>query len=252
MNQKQGENNAYQTVIEGDNYLGKLDDSVKDAMGVFKDYRSTTISYKKEYVKLILQDFYPKTVKNILDFGCGTGIYTKLLKEILPDTNIFGCDISKEGINLARQNVPDCTFDTIVDQADLSGKYGQVFDFVFINCVFHHIPHCEHVSWLQAIKSITKSNGIIIIFEMNPYHPLVKVLQKKNKLMEENAVLLKPKYCKDIVNSVFTNRRLAYTFLSPWRKKFFVGVEHACAKLPLGAQYYVTAINNDTEKNVTG
>jgi hypothetical protein len=82
---------------------------------------------------------------------------------------------------------------------------------------------------------------------MNPYHPLVPSLQKKNKIMEENAVLLKPKYCRGIIKNVFTNTVCLYTFLFPWRKNLFVKIERMCGKLPLGAQYYVVGINKTSQ-----
>ena len=46
------------------------------------------------------------------------------------------------------------------------------FDVVFSACVFHHIPHGEHLNWLQELHRITRPGGLIAIFEHNPLNPL--------------------------------------------------------------------------------
>jgi 2-polyprenyl-3-methyl-5-hydroxy-6-metoxy-1,4-benzoquinol methylase len=238
-------NNKRNEIIDGDNYADGLNDNVTRAMGLFGGYRSASILYKKEYVNAIISRFSFR-INTVLDFGCGTGLYTKLLKEIFPHADIYGCDVSGEAIKIAKNDVPGCRFDQIIDKSDLAGKYGRKFDLVFINCVLHHIPHDEHISWLRALKSTIRNGGVgIIIFEMNPYNPLVQIMQKKNKVMEEHAVLLKPGYCKAMMNEIFGNATGTYTFLFPWRKMIFKKIEHLCGRLPFGAQYYVASFNNN-------
>ncbi len=54
-----------------------------------------------------LIEFLPeeRQFKSILEIGCGTGLYTKMLVEKYPDARIYSLDISPEMVNRARQHV---------------------------------------------------------------------------------------------------------------------------------------------------
>ena len=42
-------------------------------------------------------------IGSVLDFGCGNGVTTQFLSELFPDARMTGCDISRAGIEMARQ-----------------------------------------------------------------------------------------------------------------------------------------------------
>jgi len=54
-----------------------------------------------------LIDFLPanRQFKSILEIGCGTGIYTKMLVDKFPGSRIYSLDISPEMVNRARQHI---------------------------------------------------------------------------------------------------------------------------------------------------
>ena len=56
-----------------------------------------------------LIEFLPeeREFKSILEVGCGTGLYTKLLVERFPEARIYSLDISSEMVNRARQHVKE-------------------------------------------------------------------------------------------------------------------------------------------------
>lgn len=70
-----------------------------------------------------------------LDFGCGNGVFSQLLKEILPDWNVYGCDISEVAVNNAMKRFPNCIFFSVDDDILLTKK----FDFVFTHHVLEHV-----------------------------------------------------------------------------------------------------------------
>jgi hypothetical protein len=83
-------------------------------------------------------------------------------------------------------------------------------------------------------------------------NPLAKSLVKRTKI-DENAIMLNPKYCKRLLLNKFYNIRigdketllkkdnikLKYTYFFPWRNNFFTSIEKFLFWLPLGAQYCV-------------
>lgn len=63
--------------------------------------------FKKNYYQCILNNIikfihkYKNGKINILDIGCGEGYYTSGIKKEFEDSNVYGFDISKDGINFA-------------------------------------------------------------------------------------------------------------------------------------------------------
>jgi trans-aconitate methyltransferase len=216
----------------------EMNDDVTKAMGILGSYRTVTIEYKKEY----LIKLFDKQPQCILDYGCGTGLYDSLLKKTFPDCEILGCDVSAECIKVARKNNPDFHYDVIRtgDTMEFCNLYqNKRINCIFVNCVLHHIPHTNHWDCLNALWSILKAPGKLVVFEMNPYNPLTQYVQYANRAMENKAVLLKPGYLKKMLNKVAGNNSvyLLYTFLTPWRHGVFLTLEHCLASLPFGVQY---------------
>jgi 2-polyprenyl-3-methyl-5-hydroxy-6-metoxy-1,4-benzoquinol methylase len=225
---------------EFDEMSENLDDLLKEGLGIFAKFRESMKEYKAEYLKYLL----PTEPKAILDFGCGSGLYTPYLKKYFPNTMIYGCDISSKSIEVAKGKYPEYQFSVISSVDDLV-QYKGIIDCVFINCVLHHMPPTEHEKWITGISNNMRKGASLIIFEMNMINPLVRNLGKKHQI-DKNATMLKSNYCKRIVEKCFNGGevKLCYSYFFPWRNKLFVGVEHKLGWLPLGAQYYVVAKKN--------
>jgi ubiquinone/menaquinone biosynthesis C-methylase UbiE len=235
-----------QTNAHFDKVGSSLDDNVRNALGIFAKYRNITITYKGEYLKRL----FPVPPTEILDFGCGIGLYEPHLKQVFPNAEVHGCDLSTVCVNVAKQNYTDCYFDAVRKPAELK-IYKDKIDCVFINCVLHHIPFAEHSVWIDALYDILKIGGTMVVFEMNLYNPLVQIAQKKGKEQESDAVLLPLSYSKKLIKKCFDKSedvvktrlggvKFGYTFLFPWRRKPFTSIEYALSRIPLGAQYYVS------------
>ena len=202
-------------------------------MGPLGRYRSASITYKKEHLDAVIKDG-----KSLLDFGCGSGLYTEYIKKWYPQLSVCGVDVSEAFIDMARQKSTCCSYSVVKTPEELH-KLGR-FDYIFVNCVLHHIPHREHQSWLRGLSALLNGGGKLIVMEMNPYAPLTQILQRTNKY-EVNAVLLLPAYCRKLVAAFLTERAFGYTFVFPWRSAFFRAIEKSLCGVPFGAQYYVVA-----------
>ena len=104
-----------------------------------KGYMEEWDELKKNKVRGILLNInLPKTGK-ALDFGCGNGVFTRIIKDVLPAWEVFGVEISKIAIqNAAKKNL-DCIF----FEASEAEKYKHQFDFVFSHHVMEHVQNLE-------------------------------------------------------------------------------------------------------------
>jgi len=97
--------------------------------------------FEKDRIKDLVRALNLPPTGRALDFGCGRGIFTKVLKEALPGWTITGCDISKEAIASAKKNNPDISFFVLgeqnkdFDSAQSKGK----FDFIHSHHVLEHV-----------------------------------------------------------------------------------------------------------------
>lgn len=87
---------------------------------------------------------------DVLDFGCGSGALTDVIKRALPGWKVYGTDISSVAVEKARQHNPDCNF-FVTDTQDVADKK---FDFVFTNHVFEHVydVNCVLDGMLEYLK----------------------------------------------------------------------------------------------------
>ena len=67
-----------------------------------------------------------------LDFGCGNGVLTEIVRQALPKWNVVGTDLSDTAVRNARARFPRCEFVT-ADALD------RKFDFLFTHHVLEHV-----------------------------------------------------------------------------------------------------------------
>ncbi len=177
---------------------------------------------------------------NVLDYGCGVGNSITSFKKHLPNCQLTGADISKKSLDIAEARFPGET--RFVTLTGVSLPFDdESFDIIFSACVFHHIPHEEHGLILQDIWRTLKSNGLLIIFEHNPYNPLT-VKAVNTCPFDENAVLITPsQLVSSLIKAKFVSARVSYRIFFPGQLRTMRFLEPLLTWLPLGAQYYVAA-----------
>ena len=90
---------------------------------------------KKKKIREILQELQLPAKGKALDFGCGNGVFTRLIKDVLPTWEVYGVEISSIAVQNARKRIPDCIFFESKD----AGKYLGQFDFLFSHHVIEHV-----------------------------------------------------------------------------------------------------------------
>jgi SAM-dependent methyltransferase len=194
--------------------------------------------YFAEYKMLELQKHINVDQFVFLDFGCGDGQIYVFFKKYFPNATYIGLDISKESIERASLKFPEANF-KVYDGYNIANEINKV-DVAFISCVLHHINHDLHYEVLKGIYNLLNKNGILVVFEHNPFNPVtVKIVNEC--IFDEDAVLLKHNYLKNQLKKVgFTSINIFFTLFFPRHKifRFLLPLEKFLSSLPLGGQYY--------------
>lgn len=105
-----------------------------------------------------------------LDIGCGSGAMEILIHDHFSE--IIGLDSAREQIEQAKRlELKNCTFDL---GSSTSLPYNESsFDAVLIVNMMHHINPGEHIKTLNEAFRVMKEGGTLLIYEHNPFHPLV-------------------------------------------------------------------------------
>lgn len=96
---------------------------------------------KKRKIFEVIQAIQLPAKGEALDFGCGNGVLTEIMRQELPSWKIYGTDISKKAVSNARLRFPECIFFE-TNSPDFTQKK---FDFVFTNHVFEHVFNLTEV-----------------------------------------------------------------------------------------------------------
>ena len=126
------------------------------------DFANTRANIWPEIASLF--DYIRKGDK-VLDLGCGNGRLVNLIKE--KEGNYFGCDVSKNLIEIAQKTYPQESFQ-VTEPLKLPFN-NNFFDAVYSIAVLHHIPSKEfRLEFLQEIKRVLKPKGTFVLTAWKP------------------------------------------------------------------------------------
>lgn len=217
--------------IDFDDYSGSYDELLQESTKLFAEDAEYFARYK---VELATQQKNTLPIKRVLEYGCGTGRNIRYLQAAFPEAEVVGTDVSAESLRLARANNPMAEFK--LESIDLAvGK----FDFIFIACVFHHIPLAEREGVMKTLATRLAPGGLIYIFEHNPFNPVTRKLVNSCPF-DADAVLLKPEELQTLFRhaGIILNG-VSYCLFVPPRLSWFIPVEKYLRWLPMGGQYWI-------------
>ena len=107
----------------------------------------------------------------VLEFGCGTGAFSRFVLKKMPSLRLVSCDISPKSIAIAASKYGGYTHSNFMT-ADLTLMPYRTdsFDMVIGNSILHHIPVDE---CLKETLRVLRPGGRIFFFEPNMMNPQV-------------------------------------------------------------------------------
>lgn len=177
-----------------------------------KDIAGYYNTFSQEYTKLGLNRRHRLILKKliaaglqknhkVLEIGCGVGQVTGLMADYLNKGMVVACDISPEGIELAKKihsKRGNIQF-MVSDMTDF--KHDVKFDFVVLPDVIEHIPVENHKDLFRVIKENISMDGRVAINTPTPFYQ--EWLHKKHP--EGLQIIDQPIYTNELLNNVYPN-----------------------------------------------
>lgn len=124
---------------------------------------------------LLIADTHSK----ICDIGCGNGLFILLLAKILKKKNLYGIDIDHRAIEVGSAIINSQNEDKdnsirleVYDGITIPDRIAE-YECVFLNDVFHHIPHDKQQKILTTLYSKMASGTVLVIKDIEKHHPFV-------------------------------------------------------------------------------
>lgn len=145
---------------------------------MFKEIGRSYNKLAKRYSRQVYENFwnnlleYPVTVveiknlnlkgKKVLDVGCGSGRYTKIL--LKSGAEVWGIDASQKMIEIAKQDVKGAQFS--VCSAEKTKFKSGFFDVIFSGLVLEYLDRSK---FFREANRILKNGGVLLFSMHNPY-----------------------------------------------------------------------------------
>ncbi len=112
---------------------------------------------KKQKVFEVIRGLELPDMGEALDFGCGNGVFTNVIKQALPyGWKVYGTDISTIAVENAKKRYPECIF-FVKGERDYMGKK---FDFLFTHHVLEHVYSLPEI--LDELDDLLKGEAAIL------------------------------------------------------------------------------------------
>jgi SAM-dependent methyltransferase len=98
----------------------------------------------------------------VLDVGCGLGYFTSHVKELLPNAEVSGCDISATAVKKAAARAPDCSFYTLDIGARESAPKGK-YDILVALDVLYYFTVAEIPGVVRNLRSMLRGAGHLLV-----------------------------------------------------------------------------------------
>jgi SAM-dependent methyltransferase len=178
------------------------------------------------------------TVTTVMDFGCGPGSTTPLLREAFNSARVFGVDVSTELLEVARAGQAQSGITFLTPDAwpaDLS------VDLVYSSGVFHHIDPAERPGSLAFIGRVLRPGGVFALWENNPWNPGTRLVMSRIPFDRDARMLSARQAVRLLRGAGLTPLCVDHAFIFPRALKALRPLERWLAGWPLGGQYQVLA-----------
>jgi SAM-dependent methyltransferase len=174
--------------------------------------------------------------KSAIDYGCGIGDTSILLRELLGLKSVVGLEVSERSLEIAKSRHPanDCQFLSFAGyrpQADI--------DVVYCNGVFHHIPPAERPAAVDYVYRSLKPGGVFALWENNPWNPGTRYVMSQCVFDHDAVPIVPPEARRLLRGGGLRIISTDYLFFFPRFLKALRFSEPLLKAIPVGAQYQV-------------
>ena len=211
------------------NYQHVLDEAVRFS----GDGGAYFAGVKARYIRDFVGAGFSGTV---LDYGCGIGLLTGLLKDYLPAARLDGFDVSDDSIRrVSRALMAQGQFTS--DATQLAHDY----HLIVVANVMHHIAPEQRQEVVQDLAHRLSPGGMLAIFEHNPANPITRWVVERCPFDEDAILLPAVETCAYLSRAMLRQLRLDYIVFMPRVLAWLRPLERWLAWLPMGAQYAIVA-----------
>lgn len=222
-------------VAEFDQFVDEYDADLNRALAASGEDKDYFARGRVSFLARRLQGLQ-ETPESAMDYGCGIGGTTVLLREIARVRIVAGLDVSERSLERAEQQY-GC--DAIRFYPFQRYKPSGNLDLAYCNGVFHHIPVHERISAVQYVYNSLRPQGLFAFWENNPWNPGTRYCMSQC-VFDRDAVTLSPPLAKRLLREGgFEILRTDFVFYFPRALKLLRFTEPALRQIPLGAQYQI-------------
>ncbi len=182
----------------------------------------------RQIVAMYLRKYYLANGRKLLDVGCGTGYFLKILKK---DWEVFGVDISQKAITMSRSRGLENIIQGSIEKLPYANDS---FDVILVLDVIEHVKN--DVLALSEVYRVLKPNGIAVFntpaFKfLWSYHDISadhvrRYTQSEltGKLQKVKFKILKVSYINFLLFPLALIQRLIAKFFPPLELQTAIGV----------------------------
>lgn len=181
-------------------------------------------------------DQIQQTPRAVLDFGCGDGSTTPLLRQELKAERAVGVDVSAKSLEIARKR--HAGQNLRYEAMDDFQEWGQM-DLAYCNGVFHHIPPAQRGEALSLVFRALQAGGFFSFWENSPWSPATRYVMSRCEF-DRDAILLSPPVARRLLHDCgFEVLRTDFRFIFPRALRALRKIEDLVHRLPFGTQYQI-------------
>lgn len=222
---------------EFDQFADNYDETLNQALAASGEGKEFFARGRVEWLARCLGEDLRRP-QSVLDYGCGTGDTTTVLREVLQCESVVGLDVSVRSLERAARDHGSltCRFFSFHEY-----RPDGAVDLVYCNGVFHHIPVVERADAVNYIYRCLRPGGIFALWENNPWNPGTHYVMHRCGF-DRDAVKVSPSEAAGLVRKGgFEVLRTDYCFFFPNVLRALRPLEPSLSRIPLGGQYQVLA-----------
>jgi trans-aconitate methyltransferase len=224
---------------EFDAHAHRYEADLARALSVSGEDRAFFARGRVRWLARCLAELGEPAPRAVLDFGCGDGFTSPLLRDGLGAARVLGVDVSSRSLERARSEHagPDLAFAPLSDLDDLAA--GGAIDLAYCNGVFHHIAPDERPATVARVRAALRPGGLFSLWENNPWNPATHYVMSRCEF-DRDARLLSSRTARRLLAAGgFEVVRTDFRFIFPRALRALRRLEDMVYRLPLGTQYQV-------------